>query len=58
MATINSIYDRIEGRPKQSIDVSDKPGAEEVSKLTDDELIAEIKQEPASFEADRAADVS
>jgi hypothetical protein len=48
----------IEGRPKQSVDVSDKRAAEEVSKLTDDEPIAEIKEQLASFEADGAPDAS
>jgi hypothetical protein len=58
VVAINSIYDRIEGRPKQSIDVNEKRGAEALSKLTDDELIAEIKEKLASFEADRAIDAS
>jgi hypothetical protein len=43
VAAINSIYDRIEGRPKQSIALDYEQHREELAGMTDDELIAALK---------------
>jgi hypothetical protein len=47
VAAINSIYDRIEGRPKQSIAIEDQTDREQLSGMTDEQLIAALRERAA-----------